>query len=385
MKLFGFPWTIRTRLSVLYATAFFIACVALIVVIYLYLGRVLDQQFVIRLDSGLAAPGPPPLAEGEPDRVRVLIRQARLDTLDTILVASLVLVGILTVIAGFIGWLVAGQALRPLRDITATARRVADRSLHERIALAGPNDELKALADTLDAMLERLDRSFDSQRRFIANASHELRTPLTIARTLIEVALLDAGDNDKIRQLGTTLLAVNQRHEKLTEGLLTLASSEQAHSDFRALDLSDILAHVVEELRPLAEQSCVALETELAASPLLGDAFLLERLVQNLVENAIHYNLPTGGWVRVRSSTGPAGVHVQVENSGPVIPPHQVPSLFEPFRRLSGTERIATAGRGAGLGLSIVRSVALAHDGTVEATARGDGGLMVNVRLPTVP
>jgi len=237
LTLLGFPWTIRTRLSLLYPGAFFVAGVALIVAVYLYLGVVLDRQFSIRLvndaaptaEGQLGAPGvlPPRDLMDQADRVSVLVRQARLNTLDTMLMVSLALVGFLTILAGVIGWLVAGQALRPLRDITATARRVADRSLHERIALAGPNDEIKDLADTLDAMLERLDPSFDSQRPFIANASHELRTPLTITRTLIEVALLEAADNDKLRQLGTTLLAVNQRHEKLTAGLLPLAGSEQ--------------------------------------------------------------------------------------------------------------------------------------------------------------
>ena len=275
MKILGFPWTIRTRLSLLYAGAFFVAGVALIVAIYLYLGVVLDRQFSIRLVSDnapaaegqLGAPGtlPPRDLMDEAERISVQVRQARLNTLDTMLVVSLVLVGILTIIAGVIGWLVAGQALQPLREITATARRVADRSLHERIALTGPNDEIKDLADTLDAMLERLDRSFDSQRRFVANASHELRTPLTITRTLIEVALLDAGTDERIRQLGTTLLAVNQRHEKLTDGLLTLASSEQRAADFRPVDLGDIAGHVVSELRPVADKSGVALETDLRA------------------------------------------------------------------------------------------------------------------------
>ena len=401
MRIPGYPWTIRTRLSLLYAGAFFLAGVALIVIIYLYLGQVLDRQFVVRLESGVSAPSvpdSPPIAPGdlplqmreEVREVNMLIRQARLNTLDTMLVVSLVLVGLMTLVAGVIGWLVAGQALRPLRDITTTARRVADRSLHERIALVGPRDEIKDLADTLDEMLERLDRSFDSQRRFVANASHELRTPLTISRTLLEVALLDENADEKMKQLGTTLLAVNRRHEKLTDGLLTLASSEQRAAEFQPVDLAEVAGHVVAELRPVSDKSGVAIETALAPAIVSGDAFLLERLIQNLVENAIQYNLPETGWVRVATSTTADRVDLVVENRGPVVPAYEVPGLFEPFRRLAGTERLAGAARGpivrgAGLGLSIVRSAVHAHGGEVEAVPRDGGGLVVSVRLPAEP
>lgn len=390
MRIFGFPWTIRTRLSLLYAGAFFAASVALIAFIYLFLGQVIDQQFMIR-----TAPGSPPLeaTADEMDQGRriidVMIRRARVDTLQTMLIVSGIIAAIMTVIAGAIGWLVAGQALQPLRDITATARRVADRSLHERIALAGPNDEIKNLADTLDEMLERLDRSFDSQRRFVANASHELRTPLTIARTLIEVALLDEKADDKIKQLGTTLLAVNKRHEKLTDGLLTLASSEQRAADFHPVDLGEVAGHAVADLQPLADRVGIALETDFRSGIVMGDAFLLERLVQNLIENGIQYNAPEDGWVRARTRTDAGTVELVVENTGPAIPAYEVPGLFEPFRRLAATDRLAGAARGAtvrgaGLGLSIVRSVAHAHGGEVQAIARAGGGLVVRVRLPVV-
>lgn len=397
LKLLGFPWTIRTRLSLLYAGAFFVAGVALIVAIYLYLGIVLDRQFSIRLvndaapsaEGQLGAPGvlPPRDLMDEAGRISVLVRQARLNTLDTMLMVSFALVGFLTILAGVIGWLVAGQALRPLRDITATARRVADRSLHERIALEGPNDEIKDLADTLDQMLERLDRSFDSQRRFVANASHELRTPLTITRTLIEVALLDTAADDRLRQLGTTLLAVNQRHEKLTDGLLTLASGEQRAAQFHALELGEIAGHIVTELTPIADRAGIRLGTAFGHGMVMGDAFLLERLIQNLIENAIQYNLPENGWVSIHTTQSGGSVELVVENTGPVVPAYEIPSLFEPFRRLAATERLAGAARtpitrGAGLGLSIVRSVAHTHGGEVEATPREGGGLVVRVRFP---
>ena len=388
MKILGFPWTIRTRLSLLYASAFFLAGVALVVFMYLFLGQVIDQQFMIR-----TAPGTPPLEAAPGDLaegrriIDIMIRRARVDTLQTVLIASLIIVAILTVLAGIIGWLVAGQALQPLRNITGTARRVAERSLHQRIALAGPQDEIKDLADTLDDMLERLDRSFDSQRRFVANASHELRTPLTIARTLIEVALLDAEDDSKVKQLGTTLLAVNQRHEKLTDGLLTLASSEQRAANFEPVDVSEIAGQAAADMRSIADKAGVALEVDLQPGVVMGDAFLLERLIQNLVENGIQYNLPEGGFVRASTRGAGDSTELVVENTGPVVPAYDVPGLFEPFRRLATTDRMAGTTRaaivrGAGLGLSIVRSVAHTHGGTVEAIPRDGGGLVVRVHIP---
>jgi signal transduction histidine kinase len=403
MNILGFPWTIRTRLSLLYAGAFLLAGLALVTFMYLFLGQVLDQQFMIRSDlpidvnapadipgDGADIPREPMLGTTTTRRViDIMIRRASIDTLQTMLIASLIIVAILTVLAGIIGWLVAGQALQPLRNITGTARRVADRSLHERIALTGPQDEIKDLADTLDAMLDRLDRSFDSQRRFVANASHELRTPLTIARTLIEVALLDAGEDTKVRQLGTTLLAVNQRHEKLTDGLLTLASTEQRAADFRPVDLSEIAGQIAADMRPVADKAGVSLENNLRPGIILGDAFLLERLVQNLIENGIQYNVPEDGWVRVQTHTQDGSVELVIENTGPIVPAYEVPGLFEPFRRLAATDRLAgttraSIVRGAGLGLSIVRSVAHAHGGTIEASPREGGGLVVRARIPAV-
>ncbi|MEO6395681.1 MAG: ATP-binding protein [Devosia sp.] len=406
MTFLGFPWTIRTRLSLLYAGAFFVAGVALIAFMYLFLAQVLNQQFTIRLAPPLdigsgVPPGPPSIEDGsdvpgtaeegmrQARRViDVMIRRARVDTLQTMLIASAIIVALLTIAAGAIGWLVAGHALQPLRSITATARRVADRSLHERIALLGPKDEIKDLADTLDAMLERLDRSFDSQRRFIANASHELRTPLTIARTLIEVALLDDSSDEKVKQLGTTLLAVNQRHEKLTDGLLTLASSDQRVADFQPFDLGEIAEHVVGEMRARADKTGASIEAALEPGTIMGDAMLIERLLQNLIENGLQYNLPEDGWVRVQTGSVADGVELEVTNSGPLVPAHEVSGLFEPFRRLAKNERLAGAARGvtirgAGLGLSIVRSVAQAHGGEIEATARDGGGLSIRIRFPS--
>lgn len=379
--------TIRVRLTLLYAGAFFLAGATLIALIYLYLGQVINHQLTAQ--GNMSEQILRHLSPEVHDALMVQLQQGRNDTLNTMLIASLVLLGVVGVIAGGFGWLLAGQALRPLQQITATARRVADRSLHERIALVGPNDEIKDLADTFDAMLERLDRSFNSQRRFVGNASHELRTPLTINRTLIEVALDNPQANESLRQLGATLLAVNQRHERLIDGLLTLASSEQRVTEPTPVDLADIARHITKESLGAAQHADVAIRTRLQPAPVAGDPVLLERLTQNLVDNAIRYNLPEHGWIAVTTDVVDDNVHLTVENTGLPVPPYEVPSLFEPFRRLPTTERLADSAktpisRGAGLGLSIVQSVAHAHSGDVHASPREEGGLTIRVRIPTV-
>jgi signal transduction histidine kinase len=367
--------TMRMRMTLLYAGAFFLAGAVLVVLMYLYLGQVLGHQ----------------LTASEPaanhDAVGAQLSRARDATLSSMLVASLVLLGAVGLVAAGLGWLLAGRALRPLQQITATARRVADRSLHERIELDGPDDEIKELADTFDGMLERLDRAFEGQQRFVANASHELRTPLTINRTLIEVALDRPDADESLRQLGSTLLAVNERHEWLVDGLLTLASSEQRVTAVTSVDLAAVVRHVVAESAASAQEAGIELRTDLQPAPVAGDPVLLERLVKNLVNNAISYNVAADGWVMVRTAVLDGSARLVVENSGPVVPPYAVPSLFEPFRRLPAMERLADSadrslGRGAGLGLSIVRSVARAHGGETHAAARNDGGLIVEVDVP---
>jgi signal transduction histidine kinase len=313
-------------------------------------------------------------------------RAAALKRVMVISVASLVGVGILAVA---LGWLMAGRALQPLRQITTTVRSIADRNLHQRIAMEGPQDEIKDLSDTLDDMLARLDRVFDSQQRFIANASHELRTPLAINRTLIEVAMLkEPRPESPLAQLGSTLLAVNQRHERLIEGLLMLASGEQEIADPQDVELSEIARHVLLESAAMARRAAVEVRPRIEPAPSRGDAVLLERLIQNLVDNAIRYNIPAEGWISVATSVDEHGaVSIDVENSGPVIPSYEVPRLFEPFRRLASTERLADGShgmgrRGAGLGLSIVRAIVTSHGGSVSATPRPEGGLAVHVNLP---
>jgi len=370
--------TVRTRLTLFYGSLFVLAGMVLLGATYI----LMQQRLEMRV-SGEATfnGGVPDMTAGtaaSPQVVQKIVAGTQDTALHTLLTQGLIALAVVSAAAIALGWLIAGRMLQPLHQITATARRIAtapdaDRGLHERIALTGPKDEIKELADTFDVMLARLDHSFDGQRRFIASASHELRTPLTLNRTLLEVALTPDGVSEEVRQLGTTLLAINDRHGRLIDGLLLLAQSERPVSERSYVDLADIVDHV-------AVSDTVKVTADPAEAAVGGNPVLLERLVQNLVENGIRHNAPENGWVHVKTGTRPDGwVILEVSNSGPVIPRYEVPGLFEPFRRFGG-DRLHSPG--AGLGLSIVRAVARAHGGEVGAVARDEGGLIVTVVLP---
>ena len=309
--------------------------------------------------------------------------------MNSIAVTSVLALIALVVVAGAFGWLVAGQALQPLRQITATARAIADRNLHQRVGMQGPQDEIKDLADTVDAMLERLDRAFDSQQRFIANASHELRTPLAINRTLIEVALLKEPKADTaLAHLGANLLAINQRHERLIDGLLMLASSEQEIADRTPSNWrtsSGACWRNLRQWRRLRPSMCVRNSNPRRARAMrfCSSAWFRTSWTMAFVTTCP----PVAGSASPPAPMRTVGANLVVENSGAMIPSYEVPRLFEPFRRLASTERQAdVAGslgrRGAGLGLSIVRSIVTSHGGDVQAVARADGGLLITVVLP---
>ncbi|WP_030439735.1 sensor histidine kinase [Actinoplanes subtropicus] len=368
--------TVRTRLTLVYGGLFVLAGMVLVGATYI----LVQQRLPIAVagEAGTAGPESAPDVGGGTFVQRV-VTGTQNTALHTLLTQGLIALAVVSAAAIALGWLIAGRMLQPLHQITATARRIAeappdaDRGLHERIALTGPQDEIKELADTFDVMLDRLDHSFDGQRRFIASASHELRTPLTLNRTLLEVALAGEAPSEEVRQLGTTLLAINDRHGRLIDGLLLLAQSDRPVRERSYVDLADIVDHV-------AVSDTVKVIAEPAEATVAGNPVLLERLVQNLVENGVRHNLPSNGWVRVRSYTRPDGwAVVEVSNSGPVIPRYEVPGLFEPFRRYNA-ERLHSPG--AGLGLSIVRAIAKAHGGDVQAEARDEGGLIVRVTLP---
>ncbi|MEV6345095.1 ATP-binding protein [Actinoplanes sp. NPDC051851] len=374
--------TVRGRLTAVYGGLFVLAGLVLLGALYVLVGQ--DEPGSGALISG-EAQQPEIRAQGSVGGgdalIKTVVKSTQADTLHTLLTQGGIALVVVSAAAIALGWLIAGRMLEPLHRITATARRIAeapaaDRGLHERIALDGPNDEVKQLADTFDLMLARLDHSFDGQRRFIASASHELRTPLTLNRTLLEVALTPEDTSPEVRQLGTTLLAINDRHGRLIDGLLLLARSDREVTEHSYVDLADIVDHV-------AVADAVKVITEPSEAAVLGDPVLLERLVQNLVENGVRHNVAENGWVRVLTRTRLDGwVELQVSNSGPVVPRYEVPGLFEPFHRYR-TERLVSPG--AGLGLSIVRAVARAHGGEARADARDEGGLDVTVLLPKAP
>jgi signal transduction histidine kinase len=400
--------SVRLKLTLLYGGLFLLAGAGLLAVNYALVRSQLELPFGVRIENRRAAlpdsPGQGPgllivrasAAEGgdtfiasapSPEAVQAVRQEAeavrrevQAATLQQLLAQSGVALAVMALVSVGLGWLVAGQILRPLSAITATARRLEGSTLHERINLTGPQDELKELADTFDQMLGRLDAAFETERRFVANASHELRTPLAIASTEIDVALADPGAGPaELRAMAGRVLEANQRSERLIEGLLTLARSERQLRAIEPLDLDLAAADALSEAAGEVERLGLRVSPFLGRGRVAGDPALLERLVANLVENAVRHNRP-GGWIKVDTGrAGPLAV-VRVANSGPRIPPDQVDTLFEPFRRLHPDR--TGSNRGAGLGLSIVRSVATAHGGHARAHALEEGGLEVTVELP---
>jgi signal transduction histidine kinase len=374
---------IRARLTLLYGGMFLLAGGALIGISYVIFKQNYPSGKAV--ENILSSTGH--LRPGQVDALRQQLDLHRGRALGTVVTQCLLAFAAVAAAAAGSGWIMAGRALNPVRRITDIARRVVGRNLGERIALAGPEDEVKELADTFDAMLERLDTSFDSQRQFVANASHELRTPLATNRTLIEVAIASGGVPPELRVLADTILATNSRSELIIDGLLTLARSDSEAIRRLLVDLSDVAAGAVEETAYEAAAARVTVDAMPYPAVTVGDPVLLERLALNLVRNGIRHNHP-GGWVTVSTVTTAAGgepgaVELAVTNSGPVVPPQQLDTLFQPFRRLDGTR--PDGSQGVGLGLSIVRSVVRSHDGTLHATARECGGLAIRVLLPAAP
>lgn len=307
-----------------------------------------------------------------------------------------------TLLASGLGWLAARRLLAPIADITRAARHASEDRLGERIALEGPDDELRELADTFDAMLDRFQESIEAQRRFIANASHELRSPLTAIRTEADVTLADPDATiAELRRMGERVLEGADELDELLAALMVLARSQRGLLTSTALDLSDVAALAIGDLKRAADVAGVTIEVEAEPTPVVGDPALLRRLVANLIDNAIRYNRAEGSvWVKVEpagaeaagssgGSDGDArsgnaaggdtlagGAVVRVTNTGLRVPTDDVDRLLQPF------ERLGRHGTGSGLGLSIVQAVAEAHAGTVGLCARDGGGLEVTVTLP---
>ena len=281
-----------------------------------------------------------------------------------------------------LGWLVAGRVLRPLRTMTAATQRISEQNLRERLAVAGPDDELKRLGDTIDDLLARLEAAFDAQRRFVANASHELRTPLTMMRTALDVATRKPGPPVP----GVTILAGKIRAgldkaDRLVESFLTLARAQHGGAVRRSTVALDKLATTVLADRSTAINDMhLSLDQDHHHTPVPGNEALLTHLTGNLIDNAIRHNRP-GGWIRVATGTSPGTARLIVENSGPIVDPSRVGELAQPFRR-EAPDRTSATSNGVGLGLSIVAAIATTHHGTLDLHARPHGGLRVTVTLP---
>ncbi|MGV9567671.1 sensor histidine kinase [Streptomyces sp. NPDC003480] len=387
-----FPWlrpTIRIRLTLLYGGMFLIAGILLLSIIYLFAAHALNvgSDLPFKITKGEVVsdtcnfPASATTTANElNDALSACVNEQRQQALNNLLSRSLLALLGLAVIAFAFGYAMAGRVLSPLGRITRTARAVAGSDLSRRIELDGPDDELKELADTFDDMLERLQRAFTAQQRFVGNASHELRTPLAINRTLLEVHLSDPGAPMELQQLGKTLLATNERSEQLVEGLLLLARSDNQIVERKPVDLAEVASQAVDQVHAEAEAKGVEIRGERAPAIVQGNGVLLERIALNLVQNAVRYNIPEGGWVEVTTQAQHGQAVLVVTNTGPVVPAYEIDSLFEPFTRLR-TERTGSD-KGVGLGLSIARSVARAHGGHITAQPREGGGLVMRVMLP---
>ncbi len=295
-------------------------------------------------------------------------------------VAGIAVVLVMGILALGIGWLIAGRVLRPLRTITATARDISAGNLNQRLAVEGPDDEFRQLGETLDGLFTRLEASFQAQRHFVANASHELRTPLTAERTLLQVALADPDATTvTLRSVCEKALHWNDQQERLIDSLLTLASSERGIERWETFDLADIAAKAVLDRHAEAERRGIHVDTALSSAPATGDPVLTESLLANLVSNAIRHNL-AGGRAEIATAVADGRAVVTVSNTGPLVPPDEVDSLFQPFQRL-GSQRLRQAA-GHGLGLAIASTIASVHGAALTANSRPEGGLDITVTFP---
>lgn len=386
--------SLRARLALLYGALLAVAGCVLLALIYLLVDQSLPQGL---MDAGIAAqtePGQLPTQTLPTTEVVQQVAMRAVLTSGTAALLVVVLVGVA------LAWFISGRALRPLTIVTGIAHRIAREgvvaqqgpALQERIPVGAAGDEVATLARAFNAMLDRLDGAFESQRRFVANASHELRTPIAISRARIDLALRRHPDDAALSALADDIAGLNRRQEHLIEGMLMLARADHAGSlpgvtAFEDVDLAEVVQEVLAERGGALRGGALvrALDAAASSSPahLKGEAVLLRQLVANLVDNAIHHNDATDPDLTVRVGAVAEGAELTIENAGPIIGADEVDGLLEPFRRQQA-DRLAGHG-GAGLGLAIVRSIVRLHRGILRITPRDGGGLVVQVRLPAHP
>jgi signal transduction histidine kinase len=384
--------TVRVRLTALYGILFVVSGAVLLAIASGV--AVARSSSIHAVHARSPTPSGSALAQAQ---ARVQALQAQLQNLQSqtasqpgpdklsrqLLIASLIALAIMTVISVALGWLVAGRALRPVREMTAAAQRISEDSLHERLALHGPKDELKELGDTIDGLLERLEVAFNAQRRFVANASHELRTPLTTMRAAIDVALAKPEPAPpQTVALAGRLHTELDRIDRLLEAFLVLARAQHRSMPGQAVLPLDYIvgSALADQAAAIRAMGLTVQDTSgRGGAWVAGNQALLSRMVENVIDNAVCHNTP-GGWIAITTMTGGAGARLVVENGGQVLDQQQVAELSQPFRRLEA-DRIGTD-QGSGLGLSIVAAIAEAHGGTLELRARPGGGLRACVDLP---
>jgi signal transduction histidine kinase len=383
--------TVRARLTLLYTGLFAVCGAILVAVSYTLVAQLgvptqgqqpsssggVAASFAARCRSErlLANPDTAILAKCD-SYYQLLGAQAQRDlTLSHLLEYSLITLAVAIALAAILGWIASGRALRPVHRITAAARAASEHNLSARVASRGPRDELRELAETFDEMLGRLQAAFEGQQRFIANVSHELRTPLAVMRATVDVVLgnPDSTPGD-LRGMAADIRAAVDHAEHLIGALLILARNERGLTVHDEVDL----ATVAEDVLDTADLRDRRVHATLEPAVISGDPVLAERLIANLVDNAVRYNAAAGDiWISTRAAVG--GSQLAVANTGPVISPADADRIFQPFQRLSDR----TSHDGFGLGLAIVTSIAAIHGGTVTARPRNDGGLSVTVTMPS--
>ena len=376
---------VRFRLTLLFGGLFLAAGAALLGITYGLVSNATNGIIVARSTVGAGAAASLPLDPGQLQAGQY-VGQTRAAENNALLLYSGIALAIMAVLSVGLGWFVAGHALRPLRRITAAARRISATNLHERLALDGPDDDLRELADVIDGLFGRLDASFDAQRQFVANASHELRTPLARSRTLLEVALRDPGASaDSLRAACRRVLAAREEQERLIEALLALARGQRGIARREPLDLAAITRDLLAARGAEVTARGLRMAVTLAPALMAGDLALSERAVANLIDNALRHNVGDGTvWVTAGMADGRAAL--TVANTGPVIAPGEADRLLIPFHRggPAGSPHRAAHSDGLGLGLPIVRAIAIAHGASFTIIPRADGGLTAKLVFPAV-